>query len=240
MNVFGAFTFGSLIKTFLPGLVWLLAIGILEADIAQALHAEPFISSFVQSNEQASLVLAFPAAILLGLMSNIVVFMGVNDWLVRNPVRNANAALFSLYDLIATRIRDRCWQTLALGDQKTRQDFDAYTDVEIIMLPALGPGNLAYVREQYWYHLEFQMNLLLSLVALFVGAAINAWASASSFGSFVVPFLIYLILFAPVWRWLLKAARKNYCRHISKMLSLMTGVLCPQPEGSKAAGCVTG
>jgi len=240
MNIFGAFTFGSLIKTFLPGIVWLLAIGILEVDIAQALHAKPFISSFVQTHEPASLALAFPAAILLGLMSNIVVFMGVNDRLVRNPVRNANAALFSLYDLIATRIRDRCWQTLALGDQKTRQDFDACTDVEIIMLPALGPANLAYVREQYWYHLEFQMNLLLSLVALFAGAAINTWMNASSFLSFLVQLLIYLILFVPVWAWLLKAARKNYCRHISKMLSLMTGVLCPQQERPEAAGCVTG
>jgi hypothetical protein len=36
MNVFSAFTFGSLIKTFLPGLVWLIAIGILEADAQTA------------------------------------------------------------------------------------------------------------------------------------------------------------------------------------------------------------
>jgi hypothetical protein len=234
MNIFGAFTFGSLIKTFLPGVVWLLALGLLEADIAQARNAEPFIWSFVKDHEQASLVLAFPAAILLGLMSNIVVFMGVNDRLVRNPVRKKNAELFLLYDLLATRIRDHCWTTLALGDTKTRQDFDAFTDVEIIMLPTLGLPNLAYVREQYWYHLEFQMNLLLSLVALFMGVAISAWTSASSFPAFVPQLLIYLILFVPMWAWLLRAARKNYCRHTSKMLSLLAGVLCPQQQKPEA------
>ena len=35
MNIFGAVTFGNLIKTFLPGLVWLIAFAILEADFAQ-------------------------------------------------------------------------------------------------------------------------------------------------------------------------------------------------------------
>ena len=34
MNIFGAFTFGSLIKTFLPGFVWLVAIVMLEAGIS--------------------------------------------------------------------------------------------------------------------------------------------------------------------------------------------------------------
>jgi hypothetical protein len=40
MNIFGAFTFGSLIKTFLPGFVWLIALGIVAVDIAQWRHQE--------------------------------------------------------------------------------------------------------------------------------------------------------------------------------------------------------
>jgi hypothetical protein len=235
MNIFGSFTFGSLIKTFLPGMVWLLAIGILETDIARIRNAEPFILSFVQSKEQASLVLAFPVAILLGLMSNIMVFMGINDWLVRNPVKKANPSLFSLCDHLAARIRSECCQLLALHNQETRKDFDNHTDVEIIMLAELEPTTLAYVREQYWYHVEFQMNLLLSLAPLFVGIAMNAWITAYSSRTLLVQLLFYLLVFAAVWTLLLKAARKNYARHISKMLSLMAGLLCQKREKPTAS-----
>jgi len=34
MNIFGAFTFGSLIKTFLPGFVWLVAMVMVSVDVA--------------------------------------------------------------------------------------------------------------------------------------------------------------------------------------------------------------
>jgi hypothetical protein len=173
MNIFGSFTFGSLIKTFLPGVVWLLAIGVLETDISRLLGLEPFLLTIARDSAQVTLVLAlgFPAAILLGLMSNIVVFMGVNDRLVRTPVRSANKDLFALYDHLAARVRDRCWPSAGLPDAAQRKIFDTHTDVEIIMLAVIDQDKMAYVREQYWYHLEFQMNLLLSLVALFAGAA---------------------------------------------------------------------
>ena len=104
MNIFGAFTFGSLIKTFLPGLVWLLAILMLEIDIAQMLQVEPMLWTFVRTKDQAALVLAIPASILIGLVSNIVVFMGINDWLVRTPVRHSHRDLCALYDALAQRI----------------------------------------------------------------------------------------------------------------------------------------
>jgi hypothetical protein len=227
MNIFGSFTFGSLIKTFLPGMVWLLALGVLETDISRLLQAEPFLLTLVRDSAQVSLVLAigFPAAILLGLMSNIVVFMGVNDWLVRTPVKQANADLFSLYDRLAARIRDRCWPSAGSAVPGARRVFDEHTDVEIIMLASVDQDKVTHVREQYWYHLEFQLNLLLSLVALFVGATVNACLKAGSACYGLLQLLAYLAVFVPIWIGLLKAARKNYSRHVSKMLSLMAGIL---------------
>jgi hypothetical protein len=50
MNIFGAFTFGSLIKTFLPGFVWLIAIVILEAFVAQML-GRVSLWSYLQTKE---------------------------------------------------------------------------------------------------------------------------------------------------------------------------------------------
>jgi hypothetical protein len=235
LNIFGAFTFGSLIKTFLPGIVWLLALGLLEADIARLRGVAPLISTFVQAKEQAALVLAFPAAILLGLISNIVVFMGINDWLVRNPVKRANPTLFALYEQLVGRIRSQCSETLALDQQQARHDFDTHTDVELIMLAELGTTTLAYVREQYWYHLEFQMNLLLSLVGLFLGVALNTWLGQGAGISLFLNIFLYFLLFFAVGVLLLEAARKNYARHISKMLSLMVGVLCQKEKKASAS-----
>jgi hypothetical protein len=232
MNIFGAFTFGSLIKTFLPGMIWLFAIGVLEADLAELAGSEPFLLTFVQSHMQESLVLGFPLAILLGLLSNIIAFMGINDRLVRDPVRRKCAALFTLHDQISARVRDRCWQHLAF-DEAGRPEFDAHIAPEIVVLPALGHEALAYVREQYWYHLEFQMNLFLSLVVLFLGASINAWTRSGAAGAFILQMLKYLVVFVPIWVGLVAAARKNYSRHISTMLSLMAGILCQQLEGNR-------
>jgi len=224
MNIFGAFTFGSLIKTFLPGFVWLVAIGIVEADISRAMSAPPLMLTFIQAHEQTAVVLAIPAAILLGLLSNMVVFMGINDRLVRQPVRRDNPALFQLYDRLTAGIRDRTWAPLGCTDDALRTAFHAHADVELILLPILGVDKIAYMREQYWYHLEFQINLLLSIVVIFLALLFSAAYNAGSVLTFCLQVLIYLAILIPICILLCRAARKNYQRHVAKMLSLIAGV----------------
>jgi hypothetical protein len=51
MNIFGAVTFGSLIKTFLPGLVWLCAFAIVEADIALYCGYESYVVKILGNKE---------------------------------------------------------------------------------------------------------------------------------------------------------------------------------------------
>ncbi len=232
MNIFGAFTFGGLIKTFLPGFVWLIAIAILEADITQAHGASPFILNYAKTHDQAALLLSIPVSILLGLLSNIVVFMGVNDFLVRDPVKKANPRLFALYDSLTAKIRDRCWKGAGLEDEEGRKEFDRHADAELIVLPTVGADKLAYIREQYWYHLEFQINLLLSVVVLFAALAVRSWLNVSSFSAFVIHLLSYSILAGLVCVLLVRAARKNYHRHIAKMMSLMASILSPKAQES--------
>lgn len=73
MNVFGAFTFGSLIKTFIPGFVWLVALWLLWRGGAALVPVLPPLPAVTDSQLQNGLVAAIPIAILLGLLSNIVV-----------------------------------------------------------------------------------------------------------------------------------------------------------------------
>ena len=133
------------------------------------------------------------------------------------------------------RIRSQCSEALALDQHGARNDFNVHTDVELVMLAELGPTTLAYVREQYWYHLEFQMNLLLSLVGLFVDTALNAGLGPCTGMTLFFHLFLYLLLFLAIGALLLTAARKNYARHISKMLSLMVGVLCQKDKKVSAS-----
>jgi hypothetical protein len=107
-------------------------------------------------------------------------------------------------------------------------------DVEIIMLDVLGTEKVAYLREQYWYHLEFQVNLLMSLVVMFLALELNAFLSFS--GCKLAGSVIgYAILFVPLGIFLLAAARKNYQRHVAKVASLMAAMLDPKAEENNEA-----
>jgi hypothetical protein len=230
MNIFGTFTFGSLIKTFLPGLVWLVAILMLDVDVAEwrGAEVEPPFWNFVKNSDQTALVLAIPAALLVGLLSNVVVFMGVNDRLVRSPTKKAHPELWRLYDELSQRIRERCWSALDGIDENLKTAFSTHIDPELVLLRPVGVEQLAYVREQYWFHLEFQLNLLLSAWAMAVALGDSSLLHAGSWPMKGVYVLLVFVGAALVTGGLLTAARKNYMRHIAKMASLMAAVLCPE------------
>jgi hypothetical protein len=230
MNIFGSFTFGGLIKTLLPGFVWLIAIVVIETAVSQLVGHQSAALSFYNSSPEAALVLAVPISILMGLWSNTIVFMGVNDRLIREPAKRKNPELFKLYDLLAKQIRDQCWDFVECTDAEVRKEFDLHTDVELIMLRTLGVDKLAYVREQYWYHLEFQMNMILSISALFVSLSLYYWASVEPLCTALGYMAFCLAILASICGLLYAAARKNYLRHISKMLSLMASMVCPKPQ----------
>jgi hypothetical protein len=235
MNIFGAFTFGSLIKTFLPGFAWLAAIVLLEADVRQWQDAPPVLWSYATSKDQAALVLAIPASILLGLLSNIIVFMGMNDRLVRAPVRRANLDLCALYDMLAQRVRDRYWTSLGGADPAFRPVFNANIDPELVLLHTLGVDKLSYVREQYWYHLEFQLNLLLSTGAVALAVTVSILLNVPSAPWRIVLAMASIALAVLAMRGLLAAARKNYARHIAKIATIMAAALY-RPEPGDAGG----
>ena len=129
------------------------------------------------NEEQAStvLILAFPASIFVGLLSNVVVFMGLNDFLVRTPFRKKRAELFALHAKLSQQVREKCWTALGLNDPALKRSFDEWADPEIIIVERIGADKLAYVREQYWFHLEFQLNLLISFGAIFVALVVSGF-----------------------------------------------------------------
>jgi hypothetical protein len=232
MNVFGAFTFGSLIKTFVPGFVWIIALGLLWWDAHALLPAiVPAIALPAAGEEQTVLVLAVPVSILLGLLSNIVVFMGVNDVLVRNRAPRMAPVLFDLRKQLLARVRAQVWRSARLEDGAAHAFFMERADGELLVLETLDLNKLMYVREQYWYHLEFQVNILLSTGCGWVGLVLSpvvigagpAWVGLTRA---VLVTVVLAGLCVLLWR----SALRNYIRHIEKMCTLMAMAL------SSAAG----
>ncbi|MBN7795510.1 hypothetical protein [Parahaliea mediterranea] len=238
MNVFGAFTFGNLIKTFLPGLIWLFGLVLLEASIAGFFDSAPAALWFIRSFPQVSLVLAIPFSILLGLFSNVIVFMGLNDVLVRNPSKRdpEGKNVHELYDLVCGKTRQFVWEPIKVdGDSEPSRNTDSpCVDAEVLVLHELGAAQLSFVREQYWSYVEFLMNLMLGLWVL-TGAVLLRCLTAYPLAPALCITLPLLAASALVSCFLVKAARKNYQRHIAKMLSLILSVLSKQQRAEIAA-----
>ena len=233
MNVFGAFTFGSLIKIFLPGLIWVLALVLLWRD-AHAIFPLVPPPLTIDGEEQNLLVLAIPASIMLGLLSNIVVFMGLNDVLVRSPIRRRQPDLFELYDWLVARIRQESWDKLGCADAGLQTLFMAQADAELLVLNKVGMSELIYVREQYWYHMEFQVNLALALLGVLAGLllapqvrdACDAYADCGPAIAAWVRCLVEVVTLGGLCVFLRTGALKNDSRHVAKMCALMTAVIC--------------
>jgi hypothetical protein len=244
MNVFGAFTFGGLIKTFIPGCVWLGALLLAWRALrlfVPALSELPFPET--STGQQNALVLAIPVAILLGLLSNIVVFMGFNDLLVRNPVRRNDWPLFELYDWLVRELRTEYWGLLKCGEARLQAAFSLHSDVELLTLQAVGVENLAYVREQYWFHMEFQVNLLLATFVMLLSVLaplLDPGLRAGGLGTAGWQALAFAGLLSAFCWLLLAAARKNYRKHIAKMSSVIAATICAARKAAdvpaKAAG----
>jgi len=222
MNVFGAFTFGSLIKTFIPGFVWAIALLLVWRDLRGLMTdiIPPVLS--VSGWESTAVVLAVPAIVLLGLLSNILVFMGVNDVLVRNPVKRSDKLLFALHDGLEQQVRAKYWDRMKTVVPGLKDTFFRYADAELLILKEIGLSELIYVREQYWYHMEFQVNMLLGTVCCLIGLL----GSPSIVGTAMTKAIVLrMALEAAVMLslciLLYVSALKNYRRHVAKMCALM-------------------
>lgn len=236
MNVFGSFTFGSLIKTFLPGLMWLCGLVIFEMDIATWRGATSYAQDFMHAFPQAAIILAIPVSILLGVFSNVIVFMGLNDHLVRNPAKKSGvgSTTSELYELVCSKIREFTWEPIDTSAAPADCTSNACVDAEILVLNELGVAQLSFVREQYWYYVEFLMNLMLALWVLAAAFCLRFWITEENEFAFRASAMTIAVVCLLSW-FLVRAARKNYCKHLAKMLSLILSVLSKQQRAEIAA-----
>ena len=228
MNVFGSFGFGRLIKTFLPGYVALLGI-LLAFDAGLAREKYGFeVFSVLSENAVLSSVASVPLAIILGLLSNMVFYVGGTNVLVYSPCRERLKDIESLKEKLYSDAY-KSWKNTDVVSNERYVAFQKHSEPEFFFLAAVRLDKLAYLRDSYWYYLEFQLNIMLSSAVLAVGGAWSCWerlpasATTQEF-SRLAPWKILMSWFALAFLCVF-SARKNYVEYTKKNLSLYVGSL---------------
>ncbi len=84
MNLFGAFSFGSLIKTFLPGFMLFFVFLLYLELFVYWVHCYIGIFSYLFSNPIILGIISIPTSSILGITLNSIIFSGLSDWLIEN------------------------------------------------------------------------------------------------------------------------------------------------------------
>jgi hypothetical protein len=187
---------------------------------------------------------AFVLCIILGLISNTLVFAGINDFLVRGPVQRdkRNLAFFSSKKRVEDRIRGYFARKLSSVDDlgnpvapsARKADFQSVfddIDVEYVVLNKFTESRLVYVQEQYWYYMELHINLAVAVLLL----AVSCMLRASAYGAIILATrnLLFLLGSAILFFFLVRMARRNYLRHCKKMFSLLFSFFDGVPEDGR-------
>jgi len=226
MNVFGTFTFGRLIKTFLPGTV-LFASALLYLDAVANLFGLDFsVINWAIGNPILTTLATIPGSIILGILLNTVVFGGLLDVLVRQPVNSEMSEFNVLRDSIVDCTLNTS-ETNTLIPSDIYDTFKEHVDFDSFMLPRVDLDKLVYIRESYWYYLEFQVNVALASVFSLTGVFFWWIRHDTVVGLTAGPALVLaaalILVTGLVFVALIRAARLNYMRHKKKLLSLWIG-----------------
>ncbi|MEM7482911.1 MAG: hypothetical protein AAF481_17185 [Acidobacteriota bacterium] len=249
MNPLSAFSFGKIIKTFIPGLI--ASVGVLfifdliyqvaqpagddaGGSLWQSLFERSFFSQIVLQNSVAATVFGafmIPLSLMLGFFTNTLL------WQFANSSFRAWVEKELDPQLIAAR-RELKKKANAELKAFTGSDEDCEkASIETYFLPMVDFEKFSYVRESYFSWFEFQANSALALVfsyclyaltvlVLLAGAGVSAGALALSL---ILP-LVFIALFGTL---LVFAAKNNLLRYQERVLLFL--VCCVTREGRCAA-----
>lgn len=225
MNIFSSFTFGRLIKTFVPGFFWLISLALV---VDGYLRPETNLPSLIDKHSDALIFsITVILCVILGLISNTLVFAGLNDHFVRTPVRlNArNQTFIAAKDRIETRIKQHFCELLTKqgafdgeNGPALRRETERCLDPEYTIIQKDDFSKIVYVQEQYWYYMEIHINLAFSIALCFTCHVVRAMMAGIDVVNeeTFLGLALTLVLFIG----LVKMARTNYLRHLKKIFSI--------------------
>lgn len=227
MNIFGSFSFGGLIKTLIPGLI-LLSVILIYLDIICYLFYD-YTELLVAISEDTGVIviISIPIAIFLGATLNSILFSGLSEKMIENKHKKNNEQFYKLREDIFEFIKLKAISNYALTENN-RATFMKSVDPRFVLLSRGSYDNIMYLRESYWYHMEFQLNSLVAVtmgVPAFIGKVcilsiqhtLGLMHPVIISAAIVVGYFIFAIFF-------IRSAEDNLNRHREKELSYLIGI----------------
>ena len=236
MNLFGAFGFGSLIKTFLPGLVLFFVLLVYLELSVYYFHGYIGILESLFDNAALFTIISIPVSIIFGITLNSIVFSGLSEAILENKHKKDNVQFYDFRELIFGKINEKISKKFGLSEDD-RKTFKNIIDPRYFLLHKRSLDNIMYLRESYWYYMEFQLNTLIavlfgmpafifSLCVLQSNAVIEPAALFFAISILVVSCLLFTWLF-------MKSAKDNLDAHRKKELSLLLGAAFFELDGNE-------
>ncbi len=225
MNLFNAFSFGRLIKTFLPGFLIFFGVCAYIDMFSEVILGAFILSNFAFKQPAIFIVILIPSSIILGVFSNIVFFTFATEFIIEKRHRSNESKFYEFETNILDNIKQDIIKNLKFDD--IGDGFRDNIDIKAFLLNRIGIEKLAYLKDCYWYYLEFQLNILLA-IDFIVPAIILYWLkTTNSHGVSLVAnigiILIILVLTSSINVLFINSARKNFYYYKRKYLSLVVG-----------------
>lgn len=226
MNLFGTFSYGNIIKTFIPGVFFVVAIALLVDDYNYLRSGVYIIFDFTSSNPVLSIALLIPLSIFMGIVSNSLCFTLIIPRFIEQPFKDKNPDFLEYKNSVIKEMKSH-YMALLKTPSDMEKSFNDHMDVRSFLLNKKELSTLQYLRESYWYFMEFQVNSIMAITILAFGGVLNiilryksgAMPSDMVFAYLIVIFLCVSVLF----KMFMSAARENYVKHEKKSLSYLQG-----------------
>ncbi|HCG9621012.1 TPA: hypothetical protein N2940_004528 [Vibrio parahaemolyticus] len=226
MNLSGAFSYGNIIKTLIPGIcVTLATLSLIDAYMF-SFESRYVTFDFVSKYSVLSLGMLIPCSIFAGIISNSVCFSMIIPKYIEKPLKTKDVEFFKYKKDVINEMNSHYFELLQY-DQEMRNSFDENFDVRSLLLNRKNLSNFQYLRESYWYYMEFQVNSILSIALLSLTALLhiflNYWMGNLG-GTYALLYVVFILLSNYIlFKVFMRAARENYVKHEKKSLSYLQG-----------------
>lgn len=231
--MFSAFSFGSVIKTILPGTILSVAMVMILEALWLFLAGESLIVQLISSEwltvSTAALV---PLSLILGFLLNTLVWLTINKRLRAERDAKLSGTVFpelrrrlsaQLWDEIRQHLGDR-------GETPGQVSYPSRESLEYFYLPIISLSSLNYLWESYFSWYEFQINTACAVLALDLSSLALLWVLWSqiwqlSYAPFPIAALfVAFVGFGLCWG-LKHAAVENLTEYERSLMLLVTGSL---------------
>jgi hypothetical protein len=238
MNLFGAFNFGRLIKTFLPGLILFIGLLFYIDILLYYLIGHPKVVPYFLQKDLQFLTLSIPSSIILGIFSNTLFFSEAMDRLIEIPNKKKRPAFYRYEESLKQKINEYYIDRLNLTDEE-QDGFRQFNDPRHFLLHKQDLEKYMFIQESYWYYLEFQINILLALIfitpALLVSLLLAHRVGYLGYLSMTLLMIFSIVLLYVLAKLLLQGAVLNFEKFRSKYLSLLLGTFYSWVQDDKEA-----